>query len=431
MLQSRVDHIAEPSEPACQVPFRADPEQIREILGEILASEQFRTSHRSRAFLEHVVEKAIHGNSDELKERILGVELFGRDPLFDTDRDSIVRVAANDVRKRLREYYRGRPQGGIRIALPSGCYIPKIEIEPGAPPADIPAPPCDSNRGRGHSRQIVLIALVTCSVAVAGYLGVHRGDMRTPGLGNLPPWSALLQSGEPVNVVLADANLVFTQAKLRHLVSIGAYANHRFDYATTIPDLFSGPLNNLPMTSVSDAILARRVAKLAASSGVDVRLRYCNRLQMSELKSSEPLVFFGSPMSDPWVALFYDQMNFRVVHRFDSGMDVCMNRRPKPGEPSVYVPKQNHQGFSEAYALIALEPNLNGTAPVLIIAGTSSEGTQAAGEFVTNPERLSETLAKFGIDLHSRYQHLELVIKTAYVSASSARSEVIACRVQR
>ncbi len=141
-------------------------------------------------------------------------------------------------------------------------------------------------------------------------------------------------------------------------------------------------------------------------------------------------MFFGSPMSDPWVALLYDQLNFRIVHRFDSGRDVCINARPHAGEPPIYFPSRKHTGFSEGYALVALEPNLAGTASVLIIAGTSTEATQAAGEFVTNPERLSDSLKKFDIDPRSGLQHLELVIRTAYVSASSTRSEIVAYRAK-
>lgn len=126
-------------------------------------------------------------------------------------------------------------------------------------------------------------------------------------------------------------------------------------------------------------------------------------------------------MSDPWVALLYDRLNFQVVHRFHSQTDVILNRRPKAGEPAVYIPKRNLHGLSEGYALVALLPNLSSAAPILIVAGTSSEGTQAAGEFLTDPERLSSVLKKLGITARSGCRQLELVIRTDYISASSMR----------
>jgi len=117
---------------------RSDSRQeIEAELERLLASEQFRATQRGRAFLKHIVEKALACEFDSLKERILGMDLFGRDCEFDTDRDSVVRVAANDVRRRLKDYYRAQPSSGVRISLRTGTYIPEIEILPASsvPPA--------------------------------------------------------------------------------------------------------------------------------------------------------------------------------------------------------------------------------------------------------------------------------------------------------
>jgi hypothetical protein len=78
---------------------------LRDHLRELVGSPDFKGSKRSQQFLQHIVEKALAGHGDELKERSLGVDLFGRDPSYDTGEDAIVRVTASDVRKRLSQFY--------------------------------------------------------------------------------------------------------------------------------------------------------------------------------------------------------------------------------------------------------------------------------------------------------------------------------------
>src|SRR5258708_37389543 len=122
----------------------ADAAVLREHLREVLESPAFRGSRRCQQFLQHVVEKAISGHYDELKERILGVELFGRSSVYDTGEDAIVRVTASDVRKRLHQFY-ADTSSSIRIEIPSGSYGPEFHkvvnatLAPATPPVSPPA----------------------------------------------------------------------------------------------------------------------------------------------------------------------------------------------------------------------------------------------------------------------------------------------------
>ncbi|MCU1225967.1 MAG: hypothetical protein JWQ42_4060, partial [Edaphobacter sp.] len=100
---------------------------ITKELQQILASESFRSAKRSRDFLTHVVKIACTGNAEQLKERTLGVELFGRVASYDTGEDAIVRVKASEVRRRLAQYeVSADPQRLIKIILPTGSYVPKF-----------------------------------------------------------------------------------------------------------------------------------------------------------------------------------------------------------------------------------------------------------------------------------------------------------------
>src|SRR6266700_8173855 len=100
---------------------------LRKHLKDIVEGSAFRGSHRSGQFLSYIVEQAITGNFESLKERVIGVELFGRSPSYDTGEDAIVRVTASDVRKRLLQHYgKYGASSEFRISLPLGSYIPEI-----------------------------------------------------------------------------------------------------------------------------------------------------------------------------------------------------------------------------------------------------------------------------------------------------------------
>src|SRR5580692_9313280 len=106
---------------------------LRDHLREILNGEAFRGSPRSAQFLTYIVDQALAGRFDSLKERMIGIELFGRSPSYDTSEDAIVRVTASDVRKRLLQHYgKYGSASEFRITLPLGTYIPDISYEPSA-----------------------------------------------------------------------------------------------------------------------------------------------------------------------------------------------------------------------------------------------------------------------------------------------------------
>ncbi len=407
--------------------------QVEAELQSILASQSFRTSQRSRKFLRYVMERALAGEFDALKERVLGVEVYRRDSLFNTEQDSIVRVAASDVRRRLSEYYRERPDSPVRITIPTGVYVPRIEFvaNHAAVPEAIPEAPAVPWK---RSLRPVALGLVVIMLGVGAlfFRAIARGDAARKSAQTVPPpvWSGLLKLQRPITVAVADANLVITKVRSSRDVPIGTYASHEFQYAPDLKGHLGDYLNHIPLTTVSDAMLAARIATLCARHGGEAVVKHSNRLDSADFKSSNPIIILGSATSNPWAGLLETKLNFLMVHEFDTGVEICVNRTPRPGESGKYVPRSDPQGISEGYALIALTQNLSGSAPVLLIAGTSTEGTEAAGEFVTNPEKLNSALMKLGIGARSDIQQLELLIKTSFVSASAVNAEIIAWRVR-
>jgi len=106
---------------------------VREQLKRLLAHPLFTNSKRYPVLLAYTVEQTLLGNAGDLKERTIGVEAFGREPIYDVNLDPVVRTTAAEVRKRLIQYYYNSDHAGeVVIELPLGSYVPSFR-EPAAP----------------------------------------------------------------------------------------------------------------------------------------------------------------------------------------------------------------------------------------------------------------------------------------------------------
>jgi hypothetical protein len=118
---------AEPPKPESFIEAARLQEAVKEELAAILASSSFSSSRKSCEFLRYIVQVALDGRVDSLKERSIGLDLLGRDTSYDPSSDATVRVRANDVRKRLKHFYLTHtPKSGYRIELLPGSYSPRF-----------------------------------------------------------------------------------------------------------------------------------------------------------------------------------------------------------------------------------------------------------------------------------------------------------------
>src|SRR5215510_13415337 len=100
-------------------------EPVRKQLDRILSSAAFVRNERLSRFLSFVVQQALDGKTDEVKESLLGIEVFGRVAGYDTRSDSVVRTEAAKLRVRLTEYYASEGASDpVIIELPKGGYTP-------------------------------------------------------------------------------------------------------------------------------------------------------------------------------------------------------------------------------------------------------------------------------------------------------------------
>lgn len=108
-------------------PARAGTEPVRQQLDRVLASPHFVNSHRLSRFLRFIVERTLDNAGDELKESVVGLQVFDRPAGYDPKIDSIVRVQARQLRSKLQDYYAGPGrQDTVRFDIPKGSYVPVI-----------------------------------------------------------------------------------------------------------------------------------------------------------------------------------------------------------------------------------------------------------------------------------------------------------------
>ena len=216
---------------------------VRSHLRQVLASAAFGRSRRAQDFLRVVVEHALAGRLDNLRERMLGSEMFGREVGYDTANDAVVRVKASDVRRRLAAYYQNlKVPPTVRIDLPTGSYVPHFQWTPventpfmavdtetdvsSADPelnSSIQASSPPLHRSTGFSlRPWMLLAPAIVFLAVAGVFTYYR--LRGPSLDHPIRSIAILPlvnfSGDPSQEYFADGMTEELTAELGQVGSL-------------------------------------------------------------------------------------------------------------------------------------------------------------------------------------------------------------------
>ena len=442
--------------------------ELRRHLQEIIKDKAFKGSNRSAQFLTYIVEQALAGHFESLKERVVGIELFGRSPSYDTSEDAIVRVTASDVRKRLQQFY-GETSGTskFRISLPSGSYIPEItrvrqeEGKAAQRLADASGSPIDAKKsvsngpiepvttfgsepgsadlhanrttGRFSRRLALYVALVLLSlnlIFLAGYW--YRSPRVHATAGLVPPWSTLFNSTHSTHLITSDPNIVFVQTITGSEISVSDYANRKY-----IPETSKLTPEELRLcrtilwgdnsAASVDPPIAVKISALAQRGSINLDARAARSIQLSDLKSDDNFIFLGSPRSDPWSSLFSNQLDFRFEFDRNTHQEVIRNVHPQPHELSTYVPTAEGWATGRSYAIVALVQNPDQNGQVLLIAGANGEGTQAAGKLATDIPRLSDGLSRCGIRSDRGIQHFELLLEVNTLAGSPNDMNVLAC----
>jgi hypothetical protein len=223
-----MDRRTFPMTSGSRLPISAPPpgEAVQEQVEKILASSGFARSERLSRFLRFAVDKKLRGEGDQIKEYLLGVEVFDRDASYDPRLDPIVRVEAARLRAKLREYYRTEGQSDpVRIEFDRGTYVPVLELR--APPAASSEPGGDSAPGTAARDWKTVAVIALAGLAVVAMVWALRLDRRNaelearlaPGAGHAlevefaPLWGPFF-SGDAPNYVVFGSPMFFSSDRL-------------------------------------------------------------------------------------------------------------------------------------------------------------------------------------------------------------------------
>lgn len=429
------------------IDMRRDLGELQDHLKEVTEGEAFRGSQRSAQFLKYVVEHALAGDFDSLKERSIGMQLFGRAPTYDTGADAIVRVTASDVRKRLHSHYNSafRSAQHLKISLPPGSYVPEITHLEEAAPTEPPAPQTPARTGEIeeakavpsstrrliNNRWFLLIAVVAVAglvmIAILGRSSASANASQAQAL----PWSAFFHQTHTTVLVTSDPNIAEIAGLTKTPITLSDYANQRYipDGAKLSPEIIDFCrfiLRGDKAANVDSPVLVS-IAELAGKNSAQINVRAARDLRFSDLDTDNSFIFLGSPRTDPWTGLFDDQLDFRFYYDPKLGQEIVTNARPQHGEPNQYIPTAKGLATGQSFATISFVRNQNHAGNVLILAGANAEGTKAAGELALNSQALSSSLQQCGIGSSESVQHFQLLLHVNMMAGSPGNFDVLAC----
>ncbi len=375
------------------VQFAPDPALVREQLRRLVAHPLFTNSKRYPVLLTYTVEQTLLGNASELKERTIGIEAFGREPVYDVNLDPVVRTAAAEVRKRLSQYYYNPDHAGeLVIELPIGSYVPTFR-EPTASQMGFAAEPLvvekteslpkdsvfqsstDAKAEQAHSRLVTRSWIpIAIALLVAALIGFSVGRVRLP--------SQAAVAGEPSNMSRFWQPITATSSRVTYC--LGAPTDAVDIQSRTFPVSEGGSLNTYDVIT-----LARSLVPLVPKNG-QFRVLSASDTGFAQLREG-PFVLIGA-FDNPWTMRITQDLP--MGFEYDNHVRQVVDRKSTPKKIWTLQWQVPGKSLARDYAIVArLHDTVTGE-PVIILAGILGEGTEAASEVASNPAYLDAMLQK-------------------------------------
>jgi hypothetical protein len=396
-----------------------EKEAIREQLNRLLASHYFSQSKRSVTFLRFITDHTLAGEAENIKERILGIEIFRRDPDYDAATDPVVRVTASEIRKRVAQYYQDPGhEKELRITLPSGSYIPKFHWpkdvndaalqaadhpaethQPGTmadgavgftakqlgePPSDTPelelvseealAEPEVHPKARAPRHFALILALICAAggLLLVGVVFIWQ-PIHRPAFDFF--WRPILTASDPVLLCVAD-QLQDSGIALRNPAEPGR------------PVWMNDSSKKNPFTTVAidDLNAIVKVAAILQSSQKQYTIKGEGATNLADLRSG-PSIFVGA-FDNAWTLRLTNPLRFHFSANPDMTQRSIVNSADPHSRWAVDDSVQMATGDYRDYAIVARFTDSNTGKLEVVVAGIGRGGTLAAGQFLTDSGNL-------------------------------------------
>jgi hypothetical protein len=418
----------------------------REELRRVLQSRQFAGAPMRSRFLEFVTEQTLQGNGDKLNEYLIGVEVYDRGTDFDPQQDPIVRVQAHEIRRSLKKYYEDNgSQNVLRIDLPSGHYVPVFSRSAISAPELTQATASPTSLPRARPRLLWVLtsalAVVCCVLGILLAVALRQNARQASSqalVSALPDnlewfWRPFLPPAPapliviPNHPILRAAHDGDSPQTLAHGHEIPKSSLPEFRDTIHFRELkrfvFVSSLTDF--TAVGETLGVVRLCEVLFRSGDTCRVQPSRLVNFEQIKNGNAILLGGS---QTWSGrVFLDVEDFHL----QSG--VILNRKPQVGEKSVYRPEFDpvSNELTRDYALILMLPNEKKDNRVLLIYGIYTQGSQAAIDYLMNPDRMAE-LRKALLAISSNHKtippYFEALITTTVENAVPGTSSLVAVR---
>ena len=334
------------------------------------------------------------GHSEPLKERTLGIEVFGRAPDYDTNLDPVVRTTAVEIRKRIAQYYHEEGhQNEIRIDFPAGSYLPEFRMP--EKPAVLAEPPAETRSKPVRPITVALGLVAFAAVVFLGALWIPRPWESQSALDRF--WAPVLSSPDPVSVYIGG-------------------------YATDTPPVNTIDLQNSEKVAFADATALARVTSLLVSHNRPYRLRFQMSSKLEDLRDG-PAVLIGA-FNNSFTLRLTGPLRFSFLRNPETIVNRIQDRND-PQNPKwsddMTAPYQN---LKQDYAIVSRVVDPTTGRVVVTASGLAKFGTEAAGEFLTSRPALEE-MAKSAPKGWDR-KNMQIVIGTDTVGRSAGPPHVLA-----
>ncbi|HSZ64009.1 MAG TPA: hypothetical protein VK828_19580 [Terriglobales bacterium] len=362
---------------------------IEEQVERLLQNPHFSHSRRFPMFLRFVVRHTLAGQADAVKERTLGIEIFGRCADYDTASDPIVRVTAAEIRKRIAQYYQEPGhEVEIRVSLPAGSYVPQFQwpqtaIAIAGPDSAIALPEvlapistADPRPDRPH-RSSKYFKYLWISTALVLVLGIALGSVwwsRSVQRSAFDIfWGPVLNSGDPVLFCIADQNQ-YTAIALRD----AADPTHQ----TILKD-------NLSAVVIDDLTTVVKIAGVLQAHGTKYSLKGEGSTSLSDLRNG-PTVFVGA-FDNAWTLRLTKPLRFHFANNADmTRFWIADSNNPDRIDWVIDRAKQQATNNYRDYAIVTQFTDGNTGKIAIVAAGVGRGGTIAAGEFLIDTAHLTQ-----------------------------------------
>jgi hypothetical protein len=379
-------------------PARGIPEVlVRAALNQVLQSQGFRASRRSQDFLRYVVERTLEGQADALKERTIGIDVFGRSSSYEPSDDATVRVKAGEVRKRLGLYYSSEGRlDEIRIDLPHGAYVPEFRRLEAPAEVEIKQPEISEVRAGGRRWAIPLGIAAVLVAAAAAWFATRPASTVVDQF-----WAPVLHGSAPVLLSTAYVPVYGVDPRM------APERPTKLDDFVLLTDQFVGGGDMLAVTRIS-AMLNRMHRPFRVKIGSDVSFQ--------DLRTA-PAVLIG-----------YSYTRWRDISK-ELRFFIDAESRPRivtdNGKPTEWslpnLPADRRTG--EDYAIVTRVFHPDTQAMLVEVAGITQYGTEAGADMISNPELLAEALH----DAPQGWQNknLQLVLHVKVIGGAPASPKVV------